>query len=42
MSTGSHITFASFAGDDIDDVIKEIGFAMLASEVLPMLSATII
>ena len=34
MPTGCHVTFARFAFFNIDDIVKEVCFAMLASEVL--------
>jgi hypothetical protein len=34
MSTGRHIAFGGLAGIDIDDIVKEVGFAVLAAEIL--------
>jgi hypothetical protein len=34
MAAGGHITFARFAGLDVDDTVEEIGFTVLATEVL--------
>jgi len=33
VSAGGHIALARFTRDDVDNVIKEVGFAMLATEV---------
>lgn len=34
MSTGSHAALDSLRLGDVDDVVEEVGFAMLAAEVL--------
>lgn len=39
MSTGRHVTFVRRTRLDIDDVVKEIGLAMLTTEVLVSSSA---
>lgn len=34
MTTGGHIAFVGFSFFDVDDLVEEVGFAMLAAEVL--------
>jgi hypothetical protein len=34
MSPCGHVALAGVAGGDVDDVVEEVGFAMLAAEIL--------
>ena len=34
MAAGGHVAFAGFALLDVDDAVEEVGFAVLAAEVL--------
>lgn len=34
MSPSRHVSFGGFAGGYVDDVVEEVGFAMLTAEIL--------
>jgi hypothetical protein len=40
VAAGRHVALVGFRFGDVDDLVEEVGFAVLAAEVLGMMSTT--